>query len=140
MAEGMLKQKLSEAGIAAIDVSSAGVAAFPGESATPQTIAAMLARGIDVRGHASRHFSRDMALHASLILTMTHGHKELVFSRMPDIADKTFVLTEYGKADDPSKSALDIRDPYGQSLEEYILCADLINEEIDRIFSLLRGI
>lgn len=57
MAAALLKHYAEQAGLA-IEVASAGLAAFAGDSATQQAVDVMQEVGIDLQGHRSRRFPR----------------------------------------------------------------------------------
>ncbi|HET9870670.1 MAG TPA: low molecular weight phosphatase family protein, partial [bacterium] len=50
MAEGLLKKAAAEAGLA-LQVASAGLAAFPGLPAAPEALEACREKGVDLSGH-----------------------------------------------------------------------------------------
>ncbi|HHT01877.1 MAG TPA: threonylcarbamoyl-AMP synthase [Firmicutes bacterium] len=102
-------------------VSSAGVAAVPGDLATPGAVAAMETRGLSLAEH------RAQALGAGtpdLVLTMTGGQRQRVRANFPALAERTFTLREYlGQGD------LDVVDPFGGDMAVYRACAD----ELERL-------
>jgi protein-tyrosine-phosphatase len=120
MAEGILKAMVNEIhGLRdKVRIISAGVAAYPGQPASPQAIEALRVQGIDISGHRAAQVDEDMLRAADIILTMTAGHKQIIKLMDPAAADKVFTLKEYIGGD---KS--DISDPFGQPVEEYIKCA-----------------
>ncbi len=125
MAEGILKSMVYETNQLKdkVKVISAGVAAYPGQSASPQAIEALREQGIDISGHRAAQVDKDMLRAADIILTMTAGHKQIIKLMDPASADKVFILKEYIEGDDG-----DISDPFGQPVEEYIRCAGEIKE------------
>lgn len=125
MAEGILKSMVYETNQLKdkVKVISAGVAAYPGQSASPQAIEALREQGIDISGHRTAQVDKDMLRAADIILTMTAGHKQIIKLMDPASADKVFILKEYIEGDDG-----DISDPFGQPVEEYIRCAGEIKE------------
>ncbi len=112
-----------------IIVESAGVAAFPGSGASFNAIEAMKERGIDISGHKARMITEGMAADSDIILTMTVSQKERILREFKSAAGKTYTLKEYAyggveKAEENGKKdggygGMDIRDPFGGSLEEY---------------------
>src|SRR5690606_11568271 len=72
MAEGLLRRILALSGVGA-EVGSAGL--LPGGApATPEAIATMAARRIDISGHVSRTVDVEMARTTTLIIGMTRQH------------------------------------------------------------------
>jgi protein-tyrosine phosphatase len=127
MAEVLLQKQLAERlgcdNPAAVDsqgviVLSAGVAAGNGMAASPQAVAAMQHRGLDLSQHESQPVSDALLRFADHVLTMTEGHREMVVAQWPEAAAKIQLLRSDGG---------DVADPIGGPVEEYMQCA----EEID---------
>ena len=72
MAEGLLRARAAEAGVA-VNVSSAGVM-HGGAPATADAVDVLAELGIDISTHVSRRLDRDMLGEADLVLTMTRDH------------------------------------------------------------------
>nr|MBO2502123.1 hypothetical protein [Thermoanaerobacterales bacterium] len=92
MAEGLLRRILALSGVGA-EVGSAGL--LPGGApATPEAIATMAARRIDISGHVSRTVDVEVARTTTLIIGMTRQHvRELCATYGADM-DRTFTLKE----------------------------------------------
>jgi len=72
MAEAIARDLLQEQGLDdRVTVVSAGIAAYPGQPATPEAVAALEKQGIDLSGHRARLLTPQMIKEADLILTMT---------------------------------------------------------------------
>ena len=112
-------------------VSSAGVAAWSGEAASPKAIRALMSKGISLESHRSRILTREIVEGAGLILTMTGNHLEQILQNHPQVRDRVFTLTEFTGAKG------DVTDPYGGSQEVYDHCAGnlerLITDALKRI-------
>ena len=128
MAEALLRAKLEKIGAAgAVSVSSAGIAAWGGQSASPEAIDVMFRKRISsIATHRSRQVSATQITDSDLVLTMTRVHQEKLKKCFPDHSDKIFLLSEYAGA------AEDIADPAGGSLAEYEMCA----EELDHLIEI----
>ena len=128
MAEALLRAKLEKTGAAAaVNVSSAGIAAWGGQSASPEAIEVMSGKRISsIATHRSRQVSAAQITDSDLVLTMTRVHQEKLKKCFPDHSDKIFLLSEYAGA------AEDIADPAGGSLAEYEMCA----EELDHLIEI----
>lgn len=112
-----------------IKVDSAGVSAYPGQPASPNSIAVLMKLwGIDLSSHSSKQLDFLMVSEADLILTMTMGHKKTILQLYPEAADKVFTLKEFVGGD-----SQDIQDPFGASEEIYKNCALEINEALERL-------
>ena len=134
MAEGLARHIWAErrGGGRALKISSAGIAAWPGEAATPEAVNALRARGIDLSAHKARQLTGELVAQAGLLLVMTKDHKEHVLKKFPQSAGKVFLLAEFA-----GQGEKDVEDPYGGSQGIYRDCAaiiePLINAALDRI-------
>ena len=116
MAQGVLQQLLNEAGIAAIEVRTAGVMTIPGLMPTQECRQLLLKEGIDISAHRSHQLTPEMIKQAQLVLGMTSFHVQMAL-RMTEFArGKTFLLKEY-TGSDPKNGQ--IQDPMGCTLEVY---------------------
>ncbi|NLJ57412.1 MAG: low molecular weight protein arginine phosphatase [Tissierellia bacterium] len=135
MAEGIFKNMLKVNNIEGINVSSAGISVFPGESANEKSIAALKEKGIDIANHKARQLS-DKIMDVDLILTMTVGHKEIIENYFKDIENfpKVFTLKEFAaKISGKNLSKLDIEDPYGRNYSVYKKTRDEIENDLSKI-------
>jgi protein-tyrosine phosphatase len=96
-------------------IESAGTWAMEGEPPALKSIMLLGRRGINLRSHRSRTVSRELLQSFDLILTMERGHKEALRAEFPEIAGRTFLLTEMVGEN------RDIIDPMGGSLEAFEL-------------------
>ncbi|TWU21658.1 Low molecular weight protein-tyrosine-phosphatase YwlE [Novipirellula galeiformis] len=125
MAETLLREQLNKRTGCddAVRVISAGVAASNGAGASPQAVAVMGSRGLDLTGHSSRPLDESVVNVADLILTMTRGHRAAILAAWPDMHERVFTLRRDGG---------DISDPVGLAVEVYEACADQINDELGK--------
>ncbi len=147
MAAGLFAKILQEKGVTGVEITSAGLAAVDGAPASAEAIEAMRRAGVDLTGHRARRLTREMALAADLVLTMTRRQKEAVLALAPEAGEKIFTLTELagriaagtagGREGDPKTQGAegmetteenrqvqgDIPDPFGGDLETYIATA-----------------
>ena len=96
MAEALLK-RLLDAGDKVqrpVRVQSAGTGALAGAAATPEAIAVMDERGIDLRGHRARRVTSILAADADLVLTMEARHRQRVLELLPELEGRVFTLKE----------------------------------------------
>lgn len=105
----------------AIRVTSAGIAASRGCSASPQAVEVMGHRDLDLTGHSSNPLDESIINSADLILTMTRSHRAAILAAWPDMHDRVFTLRRDGG---------DVTDPVGMSVEVYQACADQIEVEL----------
>jgi len=129
MAEAMFRTRITDG---TVEVRSAGVAAYDGQSASPHAQQILLEKGIP-HAHASKRLDAGLADWADLILTMTGHHKMLVRQFFPQAAEKVYTLTEY-----VGYQEQDIQDPFGGGLDTYRQCAAQIEHLLDRLEQKLR--
>lgn len=92
MAEGLLRRLLAQSGVGA-SVGSAGL--LPGGApATPDAIATMAARRVDLRHHVSRTIDAEMAQSTPLVIGMTRQHVRESCASYGAPMDRTFTLKE----------------------------------------------
>lgn len=125
MAEYLLRRHAQERGLD-IEVASAGLAAFPGDTATENALRALEEVGIDGSQHRSRKAELYLLEQYDLILAMTSGHKKQLLSMAPELSDRIFLLKEFAETadgqkdpDDSVEKDYEISDPFGLSLDVY---------------------
>lgn len=92
MAEGLLRAKLQQAGVHA-QVGSAGL--LPGgSSATPDAVAVMAERGVDITRHVSCQITADIARSANLIIGMSRSHVREACVSYGALLQRAFTLKE----------------------------------------------
>jgi protein-tyrosine phosphatase len=165
MAEGLLRPLLAQYGARA-DIGSAGL--MPGGApATPDAVAVMADRGIDISGHVSRTIEPGLVRSTPLVIGMTRRHvREAVVSHGADI-ERTFTLKELVRRGDevgprrPDETVFDwlarvgarrrtaelmgddhdddIADPVGRPRADYEETADELEALLGRLARLLVG-
>ncbi|MDO4793987.1 MAG: hypothetical protein Q3993_07360 [Filifactor alocis] len=149
MAEYYLRKLIEEREIKGIRVTSFGLGGFPGYEASLNSIRAMEELDIDISDHRSRTANPE-TLDQGLFLTMACSHRDVLRSHLRE--QLIFTLKEFENLDEEElkkiieqkKSGqelnfssvsyshdLDIADPYGGSLEEYMSTRDEILSAID---------
>ena len=116
MAEGLFRKAVEDRGD--FEVMSAGVAAYPGDAANPETIKLLSSRGISLDGFSSQPVSPELVEQATHIFAMTSGHLEALENLFPDYTDKFFLACEF--VDIPGRGvASDVPDPIGRGRKAY---------------------
>jgi len=129
MAAGLLRSRLATAlPHTAHRVWSAGTWAIDGQPASEHALAVMTERGIDISEHVAHSVNAADVAEADLILTMSLEQADMVRRTWPQYRWKVHRLAEM------AGKRKDVRDPYGESLEAYRECAEIISEYIDRGF------
>ncbi|WZL79609.1 low molecular weight protein arginine phosphatase [Eubacteriales bacterium mix99] len=128
MAEEMFRTMLNRKGMTGFYIRSAGIAALPGEKASPPAVAVLKEAGMDLSGHRSGPLNEKLLGEADVILAMTEGNKAAVLSRYPSVRERIHTLKEY--AGTPGR---DIPDPYGQSADVYRRTGEEIRHALEKI-------
>ncbi len=95
-------------------VASAGIAAAPGCKPSPEAVAVVKEKGLDLSRHESQPLTEKLVRHADLILTMTASHRHAILRRWPDASERIHTVRPDGA---------DINDPIGGSTAVYRSCA-----------------
>ena len=114
-----------ELGGDAVEARSAGIAAVPGNRATPDAVIAAGERGFDLTAHRARRVD-DLDLDAY----------DLIVALAPSLAAR---LRARLRGEDERLIELDIDDPYGGDLDDYRRCAAEIESEVRRIVDSIEG-
>ena len=93
MAAAILSDLLRREGLGAVyQVDSAGLAAVPGQPASPEARRVMSERGLSLEEHRSKPVTADLVSAAKLVLTMTRQHKDAVIGLYPEATDRVYTL------------------------------------------------
>ena len=132
MAEGIARSVLAggAGGAEQVNVFSAGVMAGEGSGATPESVRAVAAMGVDISAHRSVRLTPAMIAGADMIFGLTDSHVRAIVSMDPGAAAKVFTL-------DPGGG--DIPDPIGQSQGVYDQTAAAIRDAIEQRAGLIAG-
>ena len=98
MAEGLLKKMAEDNGLA-VEVQSAGLAAFAGVPPAPEAVEACRDRGVDISSHQTQPLSKILVMESELILTMTEKHREMILKKMPTLHEKVALFSEFAGVD-----------------------------------------
>ncbi len=128
MAEALCKQAIAReldcsADVLAdqgIFVRSAGASSFGSGPASSGAVEAVKKFGANLDGHCAQSLDQELLNSADHVFCMTHNHREVVVSMVPEIGDKAKLLIE----------GRDVGDPFGGSAEEYRRCAEEIESAI----------
>lgn len=115
-----MKKLLNDRGIESINVTSAGLAAYPGDAVSENSVIAAQKYGVDISAHRSRRVSEYM-LERSVFVCMTTSHAQALAPYLDEC--RLFVLGS------------GIADPYGCSQEIYDLCAEQINAALPELLT-----
>ncbi len=107
-----MKKLLADREINSINVTSAGLAAYPGDEVSEKSVIAAQKYGVDISAHRSRRISEYM-LSDSVFVCMTASHAQALIPYLDE--NRLFILGS------------GVADPYGGTQEIYDLCAEQIN-------------
>lgn len=142
MAEYLFRHLVKERGFATerghdLIIRSAGVFAIEKDPAADQAIEVLKKRGLmAIADHQATPVNEDLILDADLILTMTKSHKAHLLNLYPEAKSKIFTLKEFTitkEEQDDLEFDLDIKDPFGQSVEAYQITATEIETYLQRL-------
>jgi len=119
-----------------IEVVGGGTHARQGYSATQDAREVLAERDIDISDHRSRPTDAELMETSDLILTATNSHARALRFEFEAHAHKVHVLRKYGKPPD-WRGIDDVDDPVGMGLEAYRVTADLLEEQMVRIWPLV---
>ena len=111
-AEKVLKHKIEQQKINNISVLSAGVLAFPGNSADSKMVEFLDKSNIPHKGHESKLLDDNLMAWADMVLVMEKRHREHILSQWPDSEEKVYLMRRFVSPDQPEA---DVDDPYGLS-------------------------
>ncbi len=115
---GVEEDKLLERGVSVL---SAGLATAHGLPASPDACQLMQEAGLDLSTHQSQPVTPQLLSIADFVITMTKTHQESILARFPVHAERIQLLRSDG---------LDISDPFGGGMSDYIRCRDEIQEHL----------
>ena len=133
MAEGFCKQMVADKLDCSVDqleekgykIESAGVLAYDGAQASPESIEVCREAGVDICSHKARYLTAGLLEHADIVYVMDRTHRQAVMELA--ISENKQSL---GRRLDFLSHQGDIADPIGMSLETYRRCAKRIAESV----------
>lgn len=133
IAHKLFEKMLEESGKRA-KIYSAGMYANTRDGATINAVQALKEYNIELKDYRSVHIKDINMEEMDLILCMTLGHKGMMGQLYPNLKDNIYTLKEYVEND---KEGKDIKDPFGNSKELYILCLKEIKENLEKLINLI---
>lgn len=135
MAEALFSKLAEEdQAINALDfeVLSAGLYTRDGLPASPEAIAAMKWKGIDLSKHKTQQVYPDLLRDADIILVMTESHRQVLLERFPDQLEKVFTIGEFAGYDN------EIADPFGRNQDVYMETAQQLENILYKVIDKLK--
>ena len=132
MAEGLFRKAIE--GRNDFEVGSAGVAAYKGSTASPETLSILKKRGASLDGFKSRPVSDALLKQATHVFAMTEGHLAMLEARFSDHADKFYLVREFSGISD-KRQGIDVPDPIGMGMAAYEEVAKVLEAAIPKIIA-----
>lgn len=101
---------------------SCGLYASAGSSASSGAMHAMAARGLDLSSHRAQPVSETLMRQADKVVGISSRHAMALQSLFPQYADKITAMP------------VDIPDPFGGDDDDYMACAEMIEEALKKLF------
>lgn len=125
MAAALLRARAERAGDV-LHVESAGTWGVDGAPASEMARAVMAERGISLDDHIARTVTREMLERADLVLAMTRNHRDALAAEFPLARPKLRLMSQVDGIE------YDITDPYGKPRAAYELCAQDLEQLVER--------
>jgi len=113
---------------------SAGLSAYGGDAASPNSVRVLQSVGIDLSGHASQRFTQALFDQSFAVFCMTETHRLLVKTQFQAATPHVYLMREFL----PSGVEKEIPDPYGMDREAYEVCRDSMVEAVPSILAFLK--
>lgn len=123
LAEGLFKKYLQENNITDIEVSSAGVGAFPGDAVSINSILVAGSRGVDISDHRARNVNPEHLITTDLFFCMSESHKAALSRH----CDESKIIV------------LNVPDPFGRPIEVYEECAKQLESKFPEILERIQN-
>lgn len=115
-----------------IFVSSGGISAQNGDSASEHAITIAKNLGLDLTNHNSQQVTQQILDKYDLILCVTQRHKMYILHNFNNTSGKCFTLSECTNSDRG-----DIDDPFGESLDCYVKISNDIENSMPNLIKFL---
>ena len=125
LAEALFLHELKDRPGLDVSVRSAGLRAFPGNTADTEMVCFLLEQGLSVPDHRARALSRKDVAWAERILVMEIHHLQAMEREFPESAGKTELLGRY-----IAGAPEEIEDPFGCSSHFYRLAQSRIGSAV----------
>ena len=132
MAEGLFKKAIADHPDIEC-IGSAGVAAFAGDSISPETRSMLKKSDADLNDFRSRAVSDYLLDEATQVFAMTNSHLNMLTQAFPDHAEKCHLICDFVEIN--GRVGVDLPDPIGMGSEAYKQVAGVIEKAIPGILS-----
>ena len=136
MAEGLLAHALKAEAepLRSLKPVSAGIAAYGGDPASPNTLRVLESVGVNLRNHVSQRLTQELIDQSFAIFCMTSTHRMLLETQFNPSTPHIYLMREFL----PENVEKEISAPYGFNREAYEACRDSMVEALPSILAFLR--
>jgi protein-tyrosine-phosphatase len=127
MAAALFRARAAREGYA-VRVESAGTWGVEGAPASPLAQEVMAERGVTLDDHIARTVNGEMLERADLVIVMTRSHRDAILAEFPFARSKIQLMSMLNGIE------YDIADPYGKPRNAYELCAEDLDQLLERGF------
>ena len=135
MAEVIAQKRIEECGWKNVEVRSAGIAAFDGDSASIGALRAAEENGLNLSHHRATFLTPEVMTWADLILVMSRRHLEVVSEL--GASPVSSLITSFAVEREGRAVSESVPDPVGGTEREYLeafqLIETLVNRTLERI-------
>lgn len=132
MAEGLFLKVAQNQGY---EGSSAGVAAFRGSGASPETVAILKAHGVNLDGFGSRPVDEKMLEEAVAVFCMTQSHLDTLEAAFPQFEERYHLVCDFLEIE--GRVGMDVPDPIGMGARAYEEVAAVLEAAMEGILGYL---
>ncbi|MFC5051718.1 hypothetical protein ACFPK9_14035 [Rubritalea spongiae] len=136
MAEGFFR-KAAEGNEKLVALGSAGVAAYDGDTISPDTQNELAQRGAALENFRSRSVTEQMLEDATHVFAMTNSHLAMLTDAFPDHAAKCYLVCDFIEIN--GKSGLDVPDPIGMGPRAYKQVGELFEHAIPSLIAFMES-
>ncbi len=136
MAAALFRHALDaqEQPLKSLEVTSAGVSAFPGQPASSNSVAALKKVDVDLSQHRSQPLSQELVDRTLAFFCMTDSHLAMLSYQIDPPPQNAFLMRQFlGNGSDDQ-----IPDPFGSNLAEYEACRDSMVEAIPSLIEVVK--
>ena len=139
MAQGIFQKILEEENLTDhFTARSAGVAAFPGDTANPHTFKILKEIGIDLSDFRSTATSSHLLKESHLILGMTAPHLFALQDLAPEEGEKLLLISNFNADGTEIDNPTELPDPIGQGPQVYQETAEALTEHLTGLIEHLK--
>lgn len=127
-----LGERLLQAGLPDVKVTSAGLTAVVGHAADADAAEAAARLGVTLDGHVARQFTAEIGRDADLILVMDAEQRRAIGSAHPELSGKTLQFDQW-------TGARGVPDPHRRGKAVHAEVASLLQKAADEWISKIKG-